>query len=1307
MKKTYKFFLALVLCVLGGMSANAEEISLQEVPFCSWDGWGADAKSTGTASCAWVVGESTGMPYGDSQVINYADLSNFTKLVVVATEGTPRIMFNRDVDEGQFNADESQSHLIEYPKPGTWVDKYFSTAPGEKEGETVYTVDLKQIVKDKGFAHLHAIKGANWANVTVTSMILVRAAKAPVGWTSIITNGGFESDDFSSFVLAIDAVNNEGTTDVTAENIEAEAGVNGSNALVVNTIAGATEDWATQLFVKLGEPVTEGLQWRFTMDVKADAAAKVSSGSHAAPREWKAGGIIPEFDVTTDWTSVEASGTITKELADAGFASIAFDLNKNREEANKFYFDNINFEVFKLGTVAEFSNDVILLDFGFDTNVAQLVKKSGKKRLLYPNDCVTVKVNGNAVDIYSVEGFEDGRFYIFLEEAVEENDDVLVSFKNPSDAAFQLVYASGSMNGQVIKDVEDLAATPNAEVEDNDGYPYDYLTPVVMKADPENGSFNLPNSIKEFKFTFDKDIDCEALTATLNGQPLTVTPATGFAAEVTLGREGADLATGEYQLRVTKIYPKIRLDDKIFGDTTLVLNIGKPEYNPNDTLKQMIPLEYFANCGANSIPEGYFVKFGSEDRPGGQGYGSGSRMFNFAAGGDFTKGLYFREGYVEYGTTLAEGEEVVNKYALKLEAGKKYEISFNTAMWKDNGTKTRFEIFFKDDFDAANQLGETPTALLTKVVDNKPNVNGGTGAVNGSTKTVFNFVPENTGNYVVRWVSSTAETGDPAYLEIILANPAVKYIPNQAGIEYVQLLNNALADAKSVRDGNATDRYSGADYDALTAAIDKYDVEKENYTNPSAYEDAAANLTALADAMKAHHALCDDYDNAIKKAIDVIRQNEYPDGGQKPATKFVATEQFAQLKAAVEKYHGSSAWKTDTTFVNNEETQKIDTIVGAAYLVYNFDVLKEAEVLNSAIAELKDLANLTSLLFTEGKSAPDNSNNGKGTGAAVFFERTRLGIDLLKQLGVAEDDALIVEASKAINDDDNITDAIKNRAKLIIFGNLKEANPTLFAEVVDEETLVSTTPEYDLTVFVKNPNIYKQETNMNFTESNVPGWVTPEGFNKPGLSVGWGQPKNVAGIAEDCMFQSWGGSYRVEQTVVDLPAGVYTLKAGFSERNGSDPGTVEGTFFYAKTSDTPAVEEGMEEDPEVNFAGVANADAIGQAFPFWDGTGSLEIPSVVVTDGILTFGVNAPAESHTFFNEVRLFLTAAAEGYDYASDYQVIAEGIENVSNNAKVRAIQLYDLNGRRISNARQGIVIVKKFMSDGSVRTEKVIKK
>jgi hypothetical protein len=153
----------------------------------------------------------------------------------------------------------------------------------------------------------------------------------------------------------------------------------------------------------------------------------------------------------------------------------------------------------------------------------------------------------------------------------------------------------------------------------------------------------------------------------------------------------------------------------------------------------VIPLSYFNNCEAGGIPEGFYVKFGNEEREAGWKGGSGSRMFNFA-GGDFTKGLYFRDGYV------------MTKPAIAFESGKRYYISFNSAQWKDSGAQMSFDI-----------LKDNGESVFNQIIDNTPNVNGSTGRVEGSTLTGITFIPSESGNYTLKW---TAE----GWREVLLAN---------------------------------------------------------------------------------------------------------------------------------------------------------------------------------------------------------------------------------------------------------------------------------------------------------------------------------------------------------------------------------------------------------------------------------------------------------------------------------------------------------------------------------------------------------
>ena len=1243
MKKTYKLFLALIVAILGNFNASADEyVPLTPEMFFSWDGWGADAQKTGQADCTYVLGESTGQPYGDSQVINYADLTLYSKLVVVCTEGTPRFLFNRTIDEGQWNEDEAQSNLIDNTKGG-WSAKYFS-----QDGDT-YTVDLKQMVKDKGFAHLHAIKGANWANVTVESMDLVLPGKAQqIGWTELLTNGDLEGDDVSCFF----SKENAGAPFPSV--ITDGVGVDGSRGIMVHSAAGAAQDWDAQFWINLPEILPEGTKYRLSFAYRASMDASADTQAHADPSDYIHYEMIGSPNFTTEWQTYKIDeATITAAQAGPNgngglMHSIAFNLSKDKANDIDFFFDNLKFEVFKVGTMAQFSNDVILINFGFDTNMADLVKASGKKRLMYPLNVASVKVNGEAANIYSIEGFEDGRFYIFLEEPCEDEDVVEVTFTNPSDAAYHLIYTSGP--GGDVGNFSGIAECDlDREIEDNDGFPYVYLTPVIMVADPEDGSFNLPTDIKEFKLTFDKKVDCAALVAKIDNEKLNVTPADGFAEQVTLVANGA-VAEGQHEISISKIYPEMRIDDSIYGDTIINISVGKTDADPDDVPKDMLP-DYFAETQNGGIPVGYLVIFDGEERVAPNTYGSGARLFDFAAGGDFTKGLYFRNNYVEYGG-FAE-------YPLPLEAGKRYDIHFNAAAWKDNGPYIRFEI-----------LNDADEVLHTSVVKTNPNVNGSTGVVNGSTSFDMKFVPETDGNFKLRWYPATNQNGDQGdFTEVLLANPRVRYMPNTAGAEWIQLVNTALENAKSTLADNASDRYDGAAYDALRAAIDKYQAELPTYTSPTACKNAAAALDAATQAMKDHRTLCDTYDPLPRQAQEILDNNA--------EKKFAKTDLYNQLKAATAKY-------VTTT---SEKQLDPETMEEVEVFTHEFKELKDDNELKAAIEELQYLVNTTALLFTEGASMTSD------TGVKVLVERLRLGAESLKNLGVEDDDPLIVEFNNTLTDDDALAEGMKNRLKLIMYEQLKNPSNTLFEEKIDENTLEPFTDTYDMTVFVKNPNVYKQQDNMNFTPENVPGWITPEGYPAPGLSVGWGQPRGNNEIAEDCMFQTWGSSYRVEQAITDLPVGVYTLKIGFGERMNDDEANMVDSYIYAKTSETPEGEDGQ----------TADVIGIGQSFPY----ANTVIENIAVVDGCITIGANAGPSSHTFFNDVRLLMAAPVEGFDYASAYEEVLTGIGETVAEPTVRNLQLFDLNGRRVLTARKGIFIVKKQMSDGTIRTEKVIVK
>lgn len=1216
MRHFTKTILATVLLVLGVLNANAVKADLDPAMFKAWDGYGKDAKvvenpeecpnSDGTTSpfgCDYKLYETVGAGacvFGNTNVyyLWYADITGTKTITIEGTAGLQlRFLFNR-------------------PEPGT---EEGADPHGGQSTELTITLDDNgqgQLdVSSMEYCHLNTVK-LGWGSPegVIRKLELEGSVKPVTGWVDMLNNGDLEGDDVSSFVVALDAVNDPGTYPAT---ITDGVGRNGSRGIKVTSIDSPAETWATQFFLKMNELLPEGTEWRLSMDIKADHDADSGSGCHEAPRDYKSGTLFdPNPHFSTDWKTFEASGTLA-QIGDNGLGSIAFDLNVDGT-ANNYYFDNISFQVFKASTPVSliktaYGADVVRVDFSKETNMQDLVKAAGGERVVYPNECAAVTVNGQPTTLMSVEARPDGYLWIFIDEGYPEGegeDEVAVSFTNPTDADKQLIFKAGKYEGEPIPSFENLIAEFNFELSEN--YSYLYGAPAIVSADPEDGSFNLSQDMQEFKVTFDHNVDCAALNAKLDKETLTKTPADGFAKEITLTRGGGSLEARVYQLSLTNVK-----GEKDFGEAanyTLNLSFGPINIDPNDQPKDLIDPANFAECAGGGIPAGFVVTFGEEVRTSENSYGSGSRMFDFGEGGDFTKGLYFREGTVEYGST--EGFE------LTLEAGKNYNIHFNSAMWKDNGTQMTFEL-----------LNENDEAVISETIQNWPNVNGSYNAVMGSTSTDLKFSPETSGNYRMKWTSN-------GFVEVVLGNPGIRYIPNVLGIEDIQLVTNALESAKSTLTANSDSRYAGEAYNALDKTIKEYD--GVTFTAPSVCKKAAAELEAAAKAMGDHRVLCDTYDPLGDQAQTII--------DEKAETKFAKSPIYSDLKSVRAKYQGK--------------------------------VLTDDAELKTAVDELKEQIDFANAMFTEGASTTGM------TGYAVLVDRIRMGAETLLALGAAEDDPAIIAANDALSDDDGIANWLTGRITLALYNDLKNgADSKLFQPLFNETIQEEETPTYDMTAFVKNPNIYKlKASNSDYTQENVPGWTIVDG---KGLTTGWSQVGSDK-IPADAMVSNWGGAFTVYQTVENLPAGVYTLKMGFGERDNEE--SAVGSYIYAKTS------------ANTTDSVTVDCPVIGQAYPFKNVT----IENLVVTDGILTFGVQAGASSHAFFNDVQILLTGPAAGFDYGKAYADAETGIDGTMiRPASVRSIELFDLNGRRVKATGKGIFIMRKQMDDGTIRTEKVVVK
>lgn len=1257
--------LALVLTVVGATSAMGQKIYQAELDKSMFKAWtsnepgaqedanpAAEPKSNGEFGCVtdlYKKVDAYGTIFGSPSVyyLWYADITGTKKMTVAGTPGMKiRVMLNREpyVEGGAGDLDG-----------GAYVELIQEIG---EDGKTVF--DLSSYA----YLHLNAIKVPGGGPGGVVKQIELEGTVKPVtGILSMINNGDAEGTDLSSFPVSFDGPNNGDSAPDKPEIVA--GGVGGSKCFKVVSHTEPSETWHTQFYIKSDEVLPRGTKWKLKMSVKGDQNARITTSAQGQPRVWK-GGMIDEFGITTEWQDMAWSG----EIGVDDFQSIAFDLSNGDEDlagdgskmVNRgyvFYFDNIEFGI-DLGETSpmndmacEFGADVVrvVLD---NTNIKSLVEAAGGKTLVFPNDCAVVTLNGKEIPLVSVEGRPDGNLYFFmLEDEAYDKDEVTVAFKNPEDAEHQIIFTAGKWEGEAMPEFSGLTCAYADELMEGEIYSYLWAAPQLVEADPEVGSFTLDGSMKEFKVTFNQKVEVKSVEATLGSEKLTPSAADEFSKVVTLTRTGSDVLSGVKTLTITKANgEKKNIETK---DEYIEVKYSFGEMS-TDAKPEVLFADNFNQDGKNNfVPAGWVVNSDAEEREEGD-YGSGCRVIVGGANENmgFTKAIMYIcsrgvSGDVEVpGRAYYSGTEEEKLFL----TARPYTLSLDAARWDQDATARQLKV------QVCTEEGEV-IAEMTKAVE--PVYKTST----ESTHFVLDFTVETEGNYVLQFIPVGMDGNPNGYGDAnAIGNIKLEFIPDVMGIVETEALAAALQKAKETRDNNSDERYAGGAFTALDNLIKEYDGKK--MTAPSAYTKATSDLTDAVKALNDHVALCNNYDKLPNEAFDLYMEKK--DG------KFNTTEYFTNLKAAVMKY---CTITNGTQF--DEETGEETT----GEMLESFKLFYDDAELTAAYDELSTVIKMASKMLTDGKS-----NNHTTSGYAALHERLRRGVELLKSLGVSEDEEVIVNAEAELGDNDALAEAIVNRASLEIFKDLASGESQLFATSVDDDTTEETSPSYDLSVFAKNPNIYGPANSV-----ETPGWTKVSGNSYAWSS--WDGAQNHSEktpYPEDCSIHAgWHPNPAVisEQTIENLPAGIYTIKIQCSDNNNP---VSDGTYGYVKVTDTPEVEEGEDPDPEVNYAGYVTA------------TG--EIEGVEVLDGKLTVGFRFGTGSQAFLDDVEIWMTSPISGHDYTKEYQEVLSGVEAAKAAAKVRAIEIYDLNGKRIPAAKKGVVIVKKIMSDGTVKTEKAIK-
>ena len=162
-------------------------------------------------------------------------------------------------------------------------------------------------------------------------------------YDSVITNGDFEGNDFSSFVYKVNG--NENLSDVTSADLVTD---NDNHYLTITSMEDATYGWDTQFFIKLDQSLKKDDKIKFSMRVKASQDARISSQAHDGPGEYLHWSMVGSPELTTEWDTYTFIGTVSGDQI--GAQCIAFNLNENLDDAITFYFDDINVKVLESAT---------------------------------------------------------------------------------------------------------------------------------------------------------------------------------------------------------------------------------------------------------------------------------------------------------------------------------------------------------------------------------------------------------------------------------------------------------------------------------------------------------------------------------------------------------------------------------------------------------------------------------------------------------------------------------------------------------------------------------------------------------------------------------------------------------------------------------------------------------------------------------------------------------------------------------------------------------------------------------------------
>jgi len=1013
-------------------------------------------------------------------------------------------------------------------------------------------------------------------------------------------------------------------------------------------------DWDTQFFLDFpaANAVPNGGKFRLRMKIKADKAISVGTQSHKGAGNYIHWACVGDVPFTEDWVDYD-SGEKTASSEMDGFYCIAFQLGQGIE--NTYYFKDIVLEVYgdKPATPTAVSENAVWTSLIQNGDLEGTENTSFRLRQ-YPYEKGELAVPISPVDGVGVDGSRglqiasndkvandwDTQFWITFNESVPEGTRLRVKFDYRSE-------------NDVAKDISTQAHT---------------LNPGGIREDGAD-SYNHYDLVGSIHFTptwatFSKD------DVVINSNQ---SPANRPMGSIAFNFNDSNPANTYYLDNIS--VDKYALLNEVKNDEYGGFRVLFTEFtNMPDLVKALVGKKKRAVLPEELAKAAFQITINGTEAP----------VESVEYDTDGSLYVFLSEDYPDY--PIAATADVKVKFTNPTDA--KYQLKYTRGA-NINTAVENFEMNSVYD----GEIDMIPNSWLSPSLESSEPENGSfclPASISTFTLTFDKGVKANlieaklddTEKLTVAGdaennaiVILTRKAGAAALAEgkhtinvtkVFSLNDESMYEDSPAELTFSigeaavdEKLQRAIDNAAAALEESSDGRYQGEAYAALKEAYEKYSAEAITYTAPSQVDDAKTDLSVKTEAQSQHYTRCNDYDNNLQDAEALV--SEYAD------SKFNKHELFGKLSTAVGKYSGKQ--------------------------------LTDDAELKTAIDELKGNVAEAKAMFTDDWTESKSAD----TGIKVLVERIRTGVEALLVLGYDENDEAIVAGKSALDDNDDIAQMLKNHVTKAVYDQLKDeatAAEMFKSSEIDQDTGEEIPQKYDMTVFIKNPNIYKNGNSI----ADIPGWTVPT-ESKPGIygqgGASWGSPRNVPGLPEDVAFTTWhpGANMRMEQTITDLPAGVYVVEVLATDWANANEGN---SFAYAKASDAVVPEEGAEPEMDVNYTETMLFEEAGN----YQVNKAHDLAPIEVKDGTLTIGAQFGAgESQYMFEGVRLYLVGAAEGFNYVAAAESIAQGIKN-ANTSKVRSISMFDLNGRSVKKASKGIVIVKKVMGDGTVQTQKIVK-